>query len=604
MILRDKNSNIGICVLAAVLGFLMCVFVWMMFYSASSDRRLPRLDINETNSAIRGSIITKDKYVVSNSTKLYKVSIDSRSLDPHKLDLFVKLYCIYTGDSEKWVKKTIQSSKGTTVLSYKIDAKTAVHLKELAYKLNLKKFFVAFETASGRVNPPVRMSVSESGEKRTYNIQNSLTPLLGYINKKEVSGITKVVGIKGVEKYYEYYLTPLKDEFITGPRDLKGNIILEKSTKKTNKIDGYNVHLSVPLALQRDVERLIDKASLAYDAKEIVVGIMNSKTGKILSLATNARYNPENITKQDVKNLNSTASEYAYEVGSIMKPIIFSIAYEGNLVKPTEIINTHNGAYKLGSRTIRDTHPAKSMSGEEIIVHSSNIGMIKIAERMSGQMIYDGLLNFGMAQKTGIDLPYEQIGNIPSVRNLEGKVYKATISYGYGAQMTFLQMLSAYGVFNNGGVWISPRLVENLEMNGKIYPVNESETRTVLSPQTADVMREILIKVVEGGTGRKGRTSGIEVGGKTGTARIAKGGGYSSAYNSSFFGFANDAHTSYTIGVLVREPKKGSYYAAQNALPVFKSIVDLLVEKGFLTPSGDSNKINHVDIKDLNEIKD
>ena len=208
------------------------------------------------------------------------------------------------------------------------------------------------------------MSVTESGEKRSYNVGDSLTPLIGYINKKEVDGITKVSGIKGIEKYYEYYLAPVRDEFIVGPRDIGGNIILERSSKKTGRIDGYNVRLSVPLTLQRKIERLSDEGADNYDAREIVVGIMNSKTGKILSLATNARYDPSNITKNDLKNLNFTASEYAYEVGSIMKPIIFAIAYDAKAVKPGEIINTYNGSYKLGTRTIRDTHPAKQMSGE------------------------------------------------------------------------------------------------------------------------------------------------------------------------------------------------------------------------------------------------
>ena len=91
----------------------------------------------------------------------------------------MRLYCIYTGDSEKRVKSAIEGSGGTTVLSYKIDAKTAVHLKELAYKLNLKKVFVSFIGSNGRLNPPIRMSVSESGEKRSYNVGDSLTPLIG-----------------------------------------------------------------------------------------------------------------------------------------------------------------------------------------------------------------------------------------------------------------------------------------------------------------------------------------------------------------------------------------------------------------------------------------
>ena len=99
-------------------------------------------------------------------------------------------------------------------------------------------------------------------------------------------------------------------------------------------------------------------------------------------------------------------------------------------------------------------------------------------------------------------------------------------------------------------------------------------------------MKKILIKTVLKGTGKAAIYNGLEIGGKTGTARIAKGGGYSDSYNSSFFGFANDAKHRYTIGVLVRDPKKRYYYyASQTAVPVFKQIVETLVEEGYLNPS-------------------
>lgn len=583
-----------------IIPLLLLIFLYVVYYWSSANRRLPNLKSSEINTAIRGKIVTSDNYISANSQKLYKVSVDSRSIDPNKLELFVKLYCIYTGDNEKRVKDAITSSKGTIVLSYKIDAKMAVHLKELARKLNLKKVFVSFLTPSGKSNPPIRMSVSQSGEKRVYNTADSLTPLIGYINKTEVDGITRVKGIKGIEKYYEYYLNPINDEKISGLRDIGDNIILEKSSRKSSKIDGYDAILNINLKVQKELEFLADNAADDYDAKEILIAVMDSKSGKILALATNLRYNPGNITKKTFSNLNSTASEYAYEMGSVIKPIIFSIAYETGMVRPDEMIPTYNGSYKLGSRTIKDTHPANEMSATDIIVHSSNIGMIMISSRLSGEILHSGLEKFGFMQKTGIDLPYEQKGYMPDVFSLENKVYKATTSYGYGLQLTFLQLLNAYMIFNNDGVIISPRIVSYLRKNGEFYQVNEAESRNVISSETANVLKEILIQTVERGTGRKGQVEGLQIGGKTGTARIASGGGYSNLYNSSFFGFANDKSSSFTIGVLVREPKKGSYYAAQNALPTFRKTVEILVNNGYLHPSITDK--NRVIIKDENEI--
>ncbi|NLY04209.1 MAG: penicillin-binding protein 2, partial [Campylobacter sp.] len=112
------------------------------------------------------------------------------------------------------------------------------------------------------------------------------------------------------------------------------------------------------------------------------------------------------------------------------------------------------------------------------------------------------------------------------------------------------------------------------------------------------------IEAVQSGTGKKAITQGLEVGGKTGTARIFKDGSYSKLYNSSFFGFVNDENRSYTMGVLVREPTIGSYYAAQNALPIFKEIIDMMVNDGYLSPSIKYDIKDHDNIKFSDEIKD
>lgn len=596
--------------LGSIFALLFTILFVALYYWNSSDRNLPRLDANETFRATRGFIITKDDFIASNSNRLYKVIVDSRSIDKNKLDLFIKLYCIYTGDSEKRVKETLINSNGTTVLSYKIDSRTAVHLKGLAKTLNAKKVFISFQNKDGITRPPIGMSVLQSGEQRIFTTKDSLTPIIGYTRKHELDGITIVEGVKGVEKYYEEYLGGVNNEVIKGPKDIGGNIILEKNKNRIKKTDGYDIRLNIPLRLQKMVEKIVDVNARKYNAKEIVVAIMNSKTGQILSLATNLRYDPGNIKKQDYEKLNFTATEYAYEVGSIIKPLVFTVAYEMGLVKPKDIINTYNGSYKLGQRTIKDSHPASSMSAEDVISHSSNIGMIMISSKLDGQSLRDGMLKFGLSQKTGIDLPYEQKGYLPPINILNRKVDKAVISYGYGLQVTFMQMLSAYNIFNNNGIMLTPSVVESLEQNGKKYSVEQGDVKQIISKETADIMKQILIKVVNEGTGKKAKTPGLEVGGKTGTARIAKTKekGYSELYNSSFFGFANDNNATYTIGVLVREPKQGSYYAAQNALPIFKEIVDLLLEENYLhiDEIKSDEKLEKVKIKDekLDEIKD
>ena len=143
-----------------------------------------------------------------------------------------------------------------------------------------------------------------------------------------------------------------------------------------------------------------------------------------------------------------------------------------------------------------------------------------------------------------------------------------------------------------------------MELNGELKSINEPEIKQIIAPTTAQKIKNILVQAVERGTGRKAYTTGLEIGGKTGTARVAKNGGYSQTYNSSFMGFVNDANTSYTMGVFVKEPKHGSYYAAQNALPVFKNAVEIMIKNNFLKPIQTQQIKENTDKIELDNIKD
>lgn len=585
-----NTSQSRVYIIFIFIVFLMLVFAGFVCYRVLLDRSLPKLQSSDFDSALRGSVITKDGFSIANSAKLYKAMVNTKNIDPNKKELFIKLYSLYSGDDPKKIEKILKK-QGAVTLSYQIDAKGAAYLKELARKLYRQKVFIAYEDPKTGVVSTQGLSIIESGEKRGYIAKDTLTPLIGYIRKTEQGTITKVEGVKGIEEVYNNLLASTQDEIIRGPRDLSNTIILSGESKINRRIDGYNVVLNVPLKLQKMLEQLADSKKENLIAKEIIIGVMEAKTGKLISLVSSSRYDPAHISKNDYESLNSSASEYAYEMGSVMKPIIFSLLLENNKVNPIERINTFGGKYQLGSRVITDSHKANFLSAEEVIIQSSNIGMIQIVERLDNPTLYNGLLKFGFSQKTGVDLSYEQVGIIPALSDLRNRTYKATLSYGYGLQATFMQLLSAYNAINNDGFMIAPRLVSHLEKDGKKYRLKKDEPKQVLSMEAANKMREILVKVVENphGTARAARIPGLKLGGKTGTAHIATSGGYSDKrYNASFFGFVNDeSGNNYTIGVLVREPMRPYpyYFASWSALPVFKATVETLVENGFLSPS-------------------
>ncbi|WP_096028947.1 peptidoglycan D,D-transpeptidase FtsI family protein [Campylobacter lanienae] len=587
----SQNSSQGkVYAVFALVILAIFVFLVVIFYRSSIERRLPKLQSSDYTSALRGSILSKDGFSLASSQKLFKAMVDTRNIDPNKKELFIKLYTLYSGDDPKKIRK-ILSKKGLVTLSYEIDAKGAAYLKELARKLYRNKVFIAYQDPKTGIVSTQGMSIVESGQKRLYMAKDALTPAIGYIKKIEINGITKVEGVKGIEKVYDDLLSSTQDELTKGPRDLANTIILSKDADISRRIDGYNVVLNIPLKLQKILEKMAVTKMNELIAKEVIIGVMEAKTGSIISLVSTSRYNPSNITKNDYQALNSTASEYAYEMGSVMKPFIFALLLKAGKIDPLETINVYGGKYKLGKRVITDSHKNDTLSAQDIIVESSNVGMIQIVDRLNEFELYNGLLDFGFSRKSGIDLSYEQVGTLPSISKLKNKVYKSTLSYGYGVQATFIQLLSAYNAITNDGVMITPRIVSHLEKDQKNYKYKDQEKSQILPKSSAQKMKEILIKVVESpnGTARKTQIPGLIIGGKTGTAHIAASGGYSDKrYNANFFGFVRDANgKEYTIGVLVREPMRPYpyYYASWSALPIFRSTVELMIENGYLTPA-------------------
>ncbi|MBX2243197.1 penicillin-binding protein 2 [Campylobacter coli] len=586
---KNRVSKVAFAYCMAL--FFMIIFLSSTFF-LTSKRHIPNTEKDQYSLALRGNIITKDNFTITSSRQIYRAEIDLRSINKDKFDLFLKLFQIYSGISDDEIadiKKRIQKQKKRSyhfILSQNLDSKQASYLRDLAKKLYIQGFFKAFTNNLGKVETR-GLSIIEHEEDRIYMSKDALTPAIGYTKMvlDPQSGILKNVGVKGLEKCYDDCLSPLQNEKIQGLKDIGGNIILNLNSLQQKKIDGCLLYLNISLKLQKSIEKAIDGRNEDLKANEIIVGVMDSKTGQILALASSRRYDPQNRGK-DLSVLNASAIEYGYEAGSVIKPFIFTTALRLGKLKTDEVINTYGGAYKLGRFTIRDDHKMDQMTMEEVIRYSSNIGMIQIAKRLSNLEIIAGLKIFKFGEKSGIDLPYEQKGEIPNSKRLRD-IEKSVLSYGYGLKTTFIQLLAAYNVFNNNGVYITPHLAEKFYQDGRFVSLEEDiKKEVILTPQAAQTMQKILIDVIEKGTGKKAITQGIIVGGKTGTARIAERQGYTSnRYNASFFGFANDTKHNYTIGVLVRNPTKPySYYAAQSALPMFKDVVDILINEDFLTP--------------------
>ncbi len=577
----SKSKKILSLFLLLLLGF--GIFLAVMFYTAVHERDIPSIYSEENAKAQRGTIVSADGFHIATTQKLYKAVVNTRNIDPQKEELFVQLFSIYSGVDPKEIRQRLHTRRGSVTLSYHIGPKEAMYLKTLAFELRKLKVFIEYELPNHQ-RVLQGLNIIESGEAREYPYHDLLTPLIGYPRKMEENGYTRIYGIKGLEKYFDQELNPQQNKSQRAMRDVNGYLILNKQSSIKPQINGFNLKLNIPMSLQARAEAITSRIKEQLQADEIIATVMEAKTGKIITLASSNRFDPSHIRKDDYPSLNTNAIEYSYEPGSVIKPVIFALLLERHLINPYDMVNGHNGRYTMGRKTIVDEHPFSLISAEDVIVHSSNIGIAQLAQKLNGTEYTEGLRRFGFTHFSGADLPYEKRGSIPSSGQLNNYLYKAITAYGYGMRANAMQILKAFNVFNNNGRLVNPMVVDSLiDDNGRNMPMEVIDPTQVISPATAQRMKQILIKTVNVGTGIGAKTPGIVVGGKTGTAHIAKDGGYINSYHTSFVGFANDKKHDYTIGIFVINPRT-VYFASITAVPVFKAIVDMMIEEKYLKP--------------------
>ena len=567
--------------------FLFFIFLMTVGQTLGSDRHTDNKFVKIENKATRGRIISADNFVVAYSKKQFRAEVNTRSIDPKKKNLFIKLFSIYSGLSEreiasKFVNKSGKNIYGRIVLSDNLDYRLASDLKSLSYKMSKLGIFRPLNPKKPHL--VYGLDVLPSSETRYFPHKNLLTPLVGYMKTKESANYKQPIGIKGLEKAYSAYLLPEKNGLVQGKCDVLGTSLRTAESKEVSRVDGMDLHLNIELSFQREVEEVLDEMKEQTAAQEVMAAVMNSQTGELLALATSERFDPKHIRQKDVKALHPKFSEYLYEPGSVIKPLTLAIALDHNKVDINKQIRLEGKLQVTKNYTISDDEYFKGLTPKGIIMYSSNIGISKIAWRLTGQELYNGWKNFGLATRSGIDLSKELIGRIKSAHLLNHKVHAANTAYGYGMLANFMQLIKAYSAFNNGGVAVTPKIVQFMtDKNSQMFtPPREINAIQACSSHTADIINDMLQGTVNRGTGTAAQYDGLEIGGKTGTAHISERGKYVEKYHSSFFGFANDRRGhKYTIGVFVIKPKK-VYFASQTAAPTFQKIIGKMVKQKYL----------------------
>ncbi|WP_420626600.1 peptidoglycan D,D-transpeptidase FtsI family protein [Candidatus Poriferisodalis sp.] len=339
---------------------------------------------------------------------------------------------------------------------------------------------------------------------------------------------------------------------------------------------GDDVVLTLHTQMQWVAERSLSTAVHTTGARGGMVVVMQTDTGDVLALAGVAR---DSETGQIGPVAYNPAYTDAFEPGSVAKSFTVAAVLEAGVTTPTESHSTP-AAYMFADKEFTEPYSDvdRQMTTAEILIHSSNIGTIRLAERLGAAEMQRSLRAFGFGRLTGAEgapaLPGESRGILRAANQWRGTDL-ATIAFGQGIAVTAVQLAAAYNTIANDGVYVTPRLVlGSVDSNGALRPADPAVTRRVLSPHTAGEMKSILADVVAEGTGKRAAIDGYRVAGKTGTAqKPSPDGGYSSdAYTSSFAGFLPADHPELTVVVVLDEPDE--YRAGIVAAPVFAEVAE------------------------------
>jgi cell division protein FtsI (penicillin-binding protein 3) len=417
-----------------------------------------------------------------------------------------------------------------------------------------------------QVPPEVAEKVSRLGIKgiydertyrRYYPAGEVTSHVLGFTNNDDT-------GIEGLELAQQEWLGGRK-----GSRRViinrRGDVVEDVESVRAPQ-EGRDLALSLDSKLQYLAFRELKAAVEANKAKAGGIVVLDAKSGELLALANLPAFNPNNPRARASRDrIRNRALTDVYEPGSTLKPFTIAAALESGKVTPDTVINTEGGHLTIGSATIHDAHAGGSLTVEQVIQKSSNVGAAKIALSLPSETMWRMLAEagFGAAPRTGF--PGEVAGRLRPPQTWR-PIEQATMAYGHGISVNLVQLARAYTIFASDGE-LKP--VSLFRTNGA------TSGQPVLHHETVMAMRKMLEMVVApGGTAPKAHIAGYRVGGKTGTAHKLEGHGYAAhRYVASFVGLAPMSDPRLIVAVMLDEPAAGQYYGGSVAAPVFSAVM-------------------------------
>lgn len=416
---------------------------------------------------------------------------------------------------------------------------------------------------------------------------------------------SNVIGFAGLDNRGLEGVELALDEALRGQREQRrvirgadGTILSEKVLKPG--ASGSDLYLTLDARIQHLAERVIADGVRRYRAEGGLALIMDPRTGEVLAMAQDRRYDLNRFEQSSPEERRNLAVSHTFEPGSTFKPFAMLAALDGGAVRRDERISGDQPVVIAGHAFHNAEHISYGpITPTEIIARSVNTGMIRVAQRLGEKDLYQFLEHFRFGEDTGSRLPGEAPGSLPPLDQWS-KLTIGSVPIGQEISVTGLQLARAYAAIANGGSLLRPAILRRIDepsdgedpgsglrAGTSDRPLDGPRTR-IASRSGIAAITEMMEQVVhsENGTGIRARVDGFRIAGKSGTGQKAvPGQGYvPGKYTSVFTGFFPASEPEYLILVVLDEVGTRSYYGGQTAAPLFQTIAEGIIDGRNLVP--------------------
>lgn len=554
--MQHRNRAILI-LLCLACGFTVISFNLIQIQLVQHDKFWRMAVVNhlhpETIPAKRGTFYDSEGNILAQTQRVYDIRLDGAKMKADHPEINLPKVAEVLGLPAQNLVDTFNPRNRYQLIAQDVDDGTTIKLK--AMKLDC--------------------IIAEPHDRRFYPNNELGAHVLGFVDDNGH-------GLAGMEKEMDKSLSGIPGERWV-ERDAKHNEIAGYQTSETPAVDGYDVTLTIKIAMQHVVEDELDQIVQTYQPNAAYIILMDPHTGEILAMGSRPNYDPNDRKTFKPENVRNRCITDMVEPGSVFKIITLAAALNEGAINLNTPIFCENGSFYYGGRILKDDEPNGTLPAIEVMAQSSNIGFAKIAINYLGEeKLYKYATAFGIGRPTGIFGQQGESGGLLRPVSKWSALSISRIPMGQEVAATPIQMATAMSVIANGGKLVLPHLarqVTDRETGRAIKTYQSTVVRQVISADAAQQVAAALEQVTIDGTAKKIHIDGYSFAGKTGTAQKFVNGEYShTQFVSSFVGFMPVQDPAFVALVMVDDPKTKNYYGAEVSAPVFASLAKQVAE--------------------------